>query len=67
MEERYSESVEKLTFLVGITNPSCDPLICILSDNDSKTFEDCIIAAKIEAVDVEDDSKETMYFEELHY
>ncbi len=46
-----------MTFLNGIVDPSYAALDDILMENDSKTYADCILALRKEAVDIEENKK----------
>ncbi len=55
--EYYSEVPKKLTFLNGIVDESYSVLHDILMEDDSKTYQDCILALRKKGVDNEESKR----------
>ncbi len=49
--------MKKLTFLSGIQDIAYGHLVNILNDDDTKSYEDCILALRKKEVDVEDNCR----------
>ncbi len=55
--EPCSENFKKMTFLSGIVEVSYSALHDILMENDSKTYNDCILAIRKKGVDIEESKR----------
>lgn len=50
----YQEGMKKINFLNGIEDITYSALVDVLSENDDKTYEECILAIRKKSVDVEE-------------
>ncbi len=57
--------MKKITFFDAILDPSYGPLMNILSNCDSRIYEDCVLATRKKAVDIEGNERDAMFFVEL--